>query len=48
VDATFSLDDVRDATRLARDCQDPVEPEPFDLADVNRKLAELAERGSPS
>ena len=27
---------------------DPAEPEPFDLANVNRKLAELAEQGSPS
>jgi hypothetical protein len=28
--------------------EDPSEPEPFDLADVNRKLAELAEQASPS
>jgi Plasmid pRiA4b ORF-3-like protein len=28
--------------------EDPAEPEPFDLADVNRKLAALAERGSSS
>jgi len=28
--------------------EDPAEPEPFDRADVNRKLAALAERGSSS
>jgi Plasmid pRiA4b ORF-3-like protein len=28
--------------------EDPEEPEPFDLTDVNRKLAALAEQGSPS
>ena len=28
--------------------EDPAEPEPFDLADVNGKLAELAEQASPS
>ena len=62
MDATFSVDDLRDAARMARDCpvmghavalarwseDDPAEPEPFDLANVNRKLAELAEQGSPS
>jgi len=28
--------------------EDPAESEPFDLTDVNRKLAALAERGSSS
>ena len=45
MDATFSVDDTPVEYWSE---EDPSEPEPFDLADVNRKLAELAEQASPS